>query len=276
MVIWEAFKKTAEILNNRREAELLLGAVLKTDITGIIFGKNEALTKAQEKQLLEYIERRKKREPVQYIIESSEFMSLDFSVDPSVLIPRSDTETLAEYLIEKINDKRVTFLDIGTGSGCIGISILKNCPNAEGKLVDISEDALRLAEKNARKNNVFERAEFLKIDILSDYPNTTFDYIVSNPPYIRPEVIEGLDEQVKKFEPYEALYGGDDGLKFYRRITGISEYILKENGLLAYEIGYDQAGAVKEIMRNCGFASIEIIKDLCGNDRVVAGKRKCY
>lgn len=276
MVIWEAFKKTAEILNNRREAELLLGAVLKTDITGIIFGKNEALTKAQEKQLLEYIERRKKREPVQYIIESSEFMSLDFSVDPSVLIPRSDTETLAEYLIEKINDKRVTFLDIGTGSGCIGISILKNCPNAEGKLIDISEDALRLAEKNARKNNVFERAEFLKIDILSDYPNTTFDYIVSNPPYIRPEVIEGLDEQVKKFEPYEALYGGDDGLKFYRRITGISEYILKENGLLAYEIGYDQAGAVKEIMRNCGFAQIEIIKDLCGNDRVVAGKRKCY
>lgn len=275
MVIRDAFKLLSQEIGDRREAELLLGDILKTDIAGIILNKNEPLKATEEEKLSEYIKRRKSGEPVQYIMGYCEFMSLPFLVNPSVLIPRSDTETLVEYLISEIGDKKIRFLDIGTGSGCIAISILKNCPNATALLIDISEGALNTAMENAKQNDVLKRAEFLKIDILKDCPMGDFDVIVSNPPYIRPDVIVTLEKQVKDFEPYNALYGGEDGLEFYRRITDIATHILKEDGVLAYEIGYDQGKDVSEILEE-EFSDIKIIKDLCMNDRVVTGKRKCH
>lgn len=275
MVIWDAFLLLSQELEDKREAELLLGDILKTDISGIILNKNNDLKISEEEKLSEYIKRRKSGEPVQYIMGYCEFMSLGFLVNPSVLIPRSDTETLVEYLIAEIGDKKIKFLDIGTGSGCIAISILKNCPNATAVLLDISDGALDVAIENAKKNNVIDRAEFLKMDILKEYPERTFDLVVSNPPYIRPDVIEGLEKQVKDFEPYTALCGGEDGLVFYRRITDIANKILREDGILAYEIGYDQGVAVSEILDE-EFSDVKIIKDLCENDRVVTGKRKCH
>lgn len=275
MVIWDAFLLLSQELGDKREAELLLGDILKTDISGIILNKNNDLKISEEEKLSEYIKRRKSGEPVQYIMGYCEFMSLEFLVNPSVLIPRSDTETLVEYLIAEIGDKKIKFLDIGTGSGCIAISILKNCPNATAVLLDISDGALDVAIENAKKNNVIDRAEFLKMDILKEYPERTFDLVVSNPPYIRPDVIEGLEKQVKDFEPYTALCGGEDGLVFYRRITDIANKILREDGILAYEIGYDQGVAVSEILDE-EFSDVKIIKDLCENDRVVTGKRKCH
>lgn len=275
MVIWDAFLLLSQELGDKREAELLLGDILKTDISGIILNKNNDLKISEEEKLSEYIKRRKSGEPVQYIMGYCEFMSLEFLVNPSVLIPRSDTETLVEYLIAEIGDKKIKFLDIGTGSGCIAISILKNCPNATAVLLDISDGALDVAIENAKKNNVIDRAEFLNMDILKEYPERTFDLVVSNPPYIRPDVIEGLEKQVKDFEPYTALCGGEDGLVFYRRITDIANKILREDGILAYEIGYDQGVAVSEILDE-EFSDVKIIKDLCENDRVVTGKRKCH
>lgn len=275
MVIWDAFLLLSQELGDKREAELLLGDILKTDISGIILNKNNDLKISEEEKLSEYIKRRKSGEPVQYIMGYCEFMSLEFLVNPSVLIPRSDTETLVEYLIAEIGDKKIKFLDIGTGSGCIAISILKNCPNATAVLLDISDGALDVAIENAKKNNVIDRAEFLNMDILKEYPERTFDLVVSNPPYIRPDVIEELEKQVKDFEPYTALCGGEDGLVFYRRITDIANKILREDGILAYEIGYDQGVAVSEILDE-EFSDVKIIKDLCENDRVVTGKRKCH
>lgn len=272
MVIKEALAKLMEV-GTRRDSELLLSHITGLDILLLTLERSKELSMAQEKMVFEFYERKKSGEPVQYITGVCEFMSLEFLVNKNVLIPRSDTETLAEYAIETIGDKSNSVLDIGTGSGCIGISIAKYCPKAKVTVLDISGKALETAKANAEKNNV--NIEFLEMDILSDMPNKKFDMIVSNPPYIRPEVIEGLECNVKDFEPYGALFGGDDGLLFYRRITELLPNILADNGELAFEIGYDQGADVLELVSKY-FAECAIIKDLCGNDRVIYGKMPLF
>lgn len=268
MVICEALK-----LLPKREAELILSHITGFSISELIFQRNKSLTESEEKKFIECVERRNYGEPVQYIIGECEFMSLDFLVNEDVLIPRSDTEVLVEYIISKFKEREASFLDIGTGSGCIGISILKYCPKTKALLVDISEGALNTSKKNAELNKVRDRADFKILDILSQIPDTKFDFVVSNPPYIRPDVIEGLERDVKDFEPYTALFGGEDGLMFYRRITEIAPKILKDDGILAYEIGYDQAEDVSKLLER-NFSNIKVLKDLCGNNRVVIGKLK--
>ena len=202
-------------------------------------------------------------------------MGLTFLVSPSTLIPRADTETLVERAIEfvgdtKVRDTKIKILDIGTGTGCIGISIAHFCENADVTLLDISADALGIAQKNAERNGV--NVKVLQCDILSEIPEGEYDIIVSNPPYIETEVIPTLQTEVKDFEPLSALDGGSDGLIFYRRIAEIGKRLLKDNGLLMFEIGYNQAGAVMEIMAD--YKDVRCEKDLCGNDRVVYGINK--
>ena len=243
------------------------------NMTELVLNRNKKLTDDEKKHYLELVKRRKEGEPVQYIIGSCEFMSLEFLVDNNVLIPRSDTETLVENIIDMIKDKKASVLDIGTGSGCIGISLLKYCPNIILECVDISPKALKIAKKNAEKNKVSDRVKFNLMDILNEIPDRKYDVVVSNPPYIRPDVIEELDRQVKDFEPYTALYGGEDGLLFYKRITDIAPLVLNEDGVLAFEIGYDQGDSVKKLLEK-DFSKIKLIKDLCGNDRVVLGQLK--
>ena len=184
--------------------------------------------------------------------------------------PRADTETLAEAAAEYIGNNRARVLDIGTGSGCIGISIAKLCCGAEVTLLDISAAALETAEKNAEENGV--SAECMRCDILNEVPAGKYDVIVSNPPYIRTDVIDGLDATVREYEPLSALDGGADGLMFYRRITEIAPLMLTDGGLLAYEIGYDQGEAVTELLAESGFCEVKLIQDPCGNDRVVIGR----
>lgn len=270
MVIADILKKLSEELSSRREAELLLSDILNISIPELIFKKNQRVTPEVSEKVDDCILRRKSGEPIQYITGNTEFMSLPFKVTPNVLIPRSDTETLVELLIEKIGDKNFSLLDIGTGSGCIAISLLKYCKNLKASALDISDGALSVAKENAKLNDVSDRIEFCCLDILKDTPLNKFDCIVSNPPYIRPDVIATLDSEVKDFEPYSALYGGEDGLLFYRRICDIAPNILNKNGILAFEIGYDQGDAVKELMSR-KFYNVEVIRDLCGNDRVVTG-----
>lgn len=228
------------------------------------------VTPEELERIDDIVKRRESGEPLQYILGETEFMGLRFRVTPDTLIPRADTETLAEAAAEYIGNNRARVLDIGTGSGCIGISIAKLCCGAEVTLLDISAAALKIAEKNAEDNGVY--VKLLRCDILNEMPEGKYDVIVSNPPYIRTDVIDSLDATVREYEPLSALDGGGDGLMFYRRITELAPLMLANGGLLAYEIGYDQGAVVTGLLAESGFCEVKLIKDPCGNDRVVIGR----
>lgn len=273
MVISELVNTVRDIIPNsdcpQLEAEYIVMAAMGAGRTEYVLKRSEAAGEAVEKAAFSMAERRRKGEPLAYIISAAEFMGLKFKVTPATLIPRSDTETLVEFAIDKAKDKKLRVLDIGTGSGCIGISVAHYCKDASVTMLDISEVAIKIAAENARANNV--HAEFVECDILSDLPQGKFDMILSNPPYIRAEVIPVLQTEVRDFEPVSALDGGEDGLLFYRRITEISKVLLNKGGILAFEIGYDQREAVMEIMSE--YENVCCIKDLGGNDRVVYGTK---
>lgn len=255
--------------NSEFEAKEIVMSVMNITQTELVINSGNLVSDSQYKEALSLLSRRLKGEPLQYILGKSEFMSLPFELNRDTLIPRSDTETLVEEIIKHIGKRSLRVLDIGTGSGCIGISIAKYTP-AKVTLADINANALKMAKHNAKINNV--AVDTINIDILKEIPKGKFDVIVSNPPYIRTDVIDNLQTEVKDFEPSLALDGGKDGLMFYRRITEIAPEILVKDGILAYEIGYDQGEAVKELMSS-HFSNVEIIKDLCANDRVVIGRK---
>ena len=219
-------------------------------------------------ELLKALERRENHEPLQYIIGVWEFYRQRYIVNKNCLIPRSDTEILVEKAIELL-PIGAHFLDLCTGSGCIAISTLCERKDTNAIMVDKFPKTLDLAKKNAILNGVEDRVNSLLLDVLTDekmLEGQMFDAILSNPPYIRPEVIETLSEEVKK-EPYAALYGGDDGLIFYNKIiTSYSKY-LKKDGFIIFEIGYDQADDLINISKLNRF-ECEIFKDYGGNDRV--------
>ncbi len=275
MVISEFVRETAKQLgdNARFEAELMVMSVMEMDRTRLVLNGKLPVMPQHTYRMNKMIERRKKGEPLQYILGENEFMSLDFFVREGVLIPRSDTEILVETVIDKIGDKKTTVADICTGSGCIGISIAHYKKNTDVELFDISDIALETAEKNIKRNNVSDRVKSYKMDILNEYPKKKYDVVVSNPPYIEKAVIETLQTEVKDYEPRIALDGGEDGLVFYRRIAETAHNFLKKGGLLAFEIGYNQGESVRGLMQN-DFYDTEVIKDLNDNDRVVIGKLK--
>lgn len=210
--------------------------------------------------------------PIQYITNKQEFMKLDFYVDENVLIPQPDTEILVEKAIEETKKiENVEILDMCTGSGCIGISIAKNIENAKVTLVDISKNAIEIAKKNALRNKVESQLTFIQSNMFEKVEKK-FDIIVSNPPYIKTDVIPKLDKQVQN-EPHIALDGGKDGLKFYKIIIEKAKKYLKENGKLILEIGYDQKEEVENLIKQSGqYKKIEVIKDLSQNDRVIIVK----
>lgn len=279
MTIKEIIIKYCQQLENisdtpRLDVEMLLKKALgDVDSMYIRLNLDKSLDDEQEKYFLEMMKDRLNERPIAYIIGNREFMGLDFFVKEGVLIPRPDTETLVEELINICNNKTgLNILDIGTGSGAITVSLAKYLDKSHVISVDISDIALEIASKNAISNKVDERIDFIKSDVFSNVPKEQkFDIIVSNPPYIRKKDIEGLDRQVKDFEPYNALEGGDDGLDFYRKITKESREFLKTNGILAYEVGHDQASDVSKIMQQNGFEGIYTKKDLQGFERVVIG-----
>ena len=256
--------------NAEFEAKEIVMYALNLSRNELILNPKREVTDSEMQRVDELVRRRLSGEPLQYILGFSEFMSLKFSVNSHTLIPRSDTETLVELLIEKIGSKKCSLLDIGTGTGCIGISLAKYS-GADVTLADISKEALKIATENAEQNGVTIKT--LNIDILNEIPQDKYDIVVSNPPYIRSNVIPTLQTEVKEFEPLSALDGGDDGLIFYKRITEIAPNILNNGGILAYEIGFDQGDEVKALMEK-DFCDVEVIKDLCGNDRVVIGIKK--
>lgn len=267
------------------EAGVILCHVLKKEKVYLYSHDEESLTAQQEDLYFNSLKQRREGKPLQYITGIQEFMSMDFCVNENVLIPRHDTEILVETVLEytksNIKDKNqnISVLDIGTGSGCIAVSLAHYLPYVCINALDISIGALETAHFNAVKNNVDKKIKFINADIIEiivknsycHLEDAPFDIVVSNPPYIPEKVIEGLKKEVKDFEPHKALYGGEDGLDFYRVINKGASTLLKRGGLIALEIGYDQADQVKELFESTCY-DIRIIKDLSGNDRVFYGR----
>lgn len=258
----------------RLDTEIILQKVLgDVDRIYIHLNLNKELTEEQYEMFLGLISERINGRPIAYIVGNREFMGLDFFVKEGVLIPRPDTEPLVEEIIELCKDKEVNIVDIGTGSGAITVSLAKYIEKSKVVSLDISDIPLEVGKINAINNGVDDKIVFKKSDLFSAIENigTKFDVIVSNPPYIPKRDIETLHTQVKDYEPYNALEGGEDGLDFYRNITKESVRYIKENGILAYEVGHDQAEDVKQIMEANGYANIYTKKDIQGIDRVVIG-----
>ncbi|MGV1024443.1 peptide chain release factor N(5)-glutamine methyltransferase [Clostridium perfringens] len=284
----EPNKKFGELLNLGNETlkevgidtyildtQLLLGKVLEKDKIWLITNKSEEVKKSDEIHFLNLLEKRKLKMPMQYILGTCEFMGLDFYVEEGVLIPRGDTEIIVEEVLNNIDeDAEINVCDLCCGSGAIGLSLANYRKNIIVDLVDIDDIPEKVTRKNIRELELSKRCGFIKSDLLSEVikKGNKYDILVSNPPYIRTEVINTLMEDVKDYEPHLALDGGEDGLIFYRRIIDESLEVLKENGILAFEIGHDQGEDVKNLMIEKGYYDVKVIKDLAGLDRCVIGR----
>ncbi len=225
------------------------------------------ITEEQEKTYQKYIEMRKSHIPLQHITGEQEFMGFTFQVNKHVLVPRQDTECLVEAVLDVL-EPDMQILDMCTGSGCILISLIKLGKNVQGTGVDISEEALKVAKENAK--NLEVTPKFVHSDLFENVTEK-YDIIVSNPPYIRTEVIQGLQEEVKLHDPMLALDGKEDGLYFYRKMIAEGPKYLKAGGKVYFEIGHDQGEDVKALMVERGFTDVTVKKDLAGLDRVVFG-----
>lgn len=261
------------------DARLLLEYVCKTDRNTLLVHGDRVLSAEEYESYVNYISKRKTHVPLQYITGVQNFMGLEFAVNEHVLIPRQDTEILVEEVMQHLHDG-MRILDMCTGSGCILLSLLYYSNDCSGIGVDISADALQVAEQNAERvgklKNSTISAEFIQSNLFEqlDEQAGSFEIIVSNPPYIQSDVIETLMPEVKDFEPHMALDGRADGLYFYREIIGQAGKYLAGGGALFFEIGYDQGAAVKRLMEAAGYLDVEVVKDFAGLDRVVYGIRQ--
>ena len=255
------------------DARQLLFFVFSIDANQYLLNQSMPFGEEEEKKVNSYfeaIQKRSEKIPLQYITGEQNFCGLDFYVNENVLIPRLDTEVLVEKILE-YEEPGQRVMDMCTGSGCIAITLQK-LGGFQVMAVDISEEALTLARKNAQRNQA--QVTFFQSNMFEQLSNTSkVDVIVSNPPYIESKVVDELDDEVKKYEPRLALDGMEDGLHFYRILAREGKRFLNEGGRLYVEIGFDQAEAVKEIFGVQGFLDIQVYKDLAGLDRVVAMHR---
>ena len=262
----------AAIAEAALDARLLLEYVCKTDRNTLLAHGDREVTGEEQAQYLERIARRAAHVPLQHITGEQEFMGLTFAVNNKVLVPRQDTEVLVEEVMRNLHDG-MRILDMCTGSGCILLSLLQYSNDCTGVGVDLSTDALAVARGNyerIRQQKPEMEASFLESDLFTKVEGR-YDIIVSNPPYIRSDVIPNLMPEVRDYEPMMALDGTEDGLFFYREITKKAKDYLNRGGMLYYEIGCDQAEEVCAIMETEGFREIEVVKDFAGLDRVVYG-----
>ena len=250
------------------EANEIIIFATDLDRSGILYKQNEELSSGQLKIIKKCLTKRKKGVPLQYILGEWEFYSLPFKVGKGVLIPRADSELLVDLVIEDIpHDNNITLLDLCSGSGALGIAVAKNCPNVRATLVEKSRRAFGYLRQNVELNAANLTA--VRADIFKWKPKTPADIVICNPPYITKLEMLTLQKEVKK-EPVTALFGGTDGLKFYRLLCERAGEFLKKGGKMFVEIGYKQADDVKNLFENSGFEQVEVFKDFGGNDRVVS------
>jgi len=261
------------------ETELLFTDILNCNHLSLYLNKDIFLDRAKSFLVSGVLKRRIRGEPLQYILGKTEFMGLEFKVTPHVFIPRPETEILVEKTIEIGRSSELgvrSILDIGTGSGCIVVSLAKFLPNVNITAADISPKAIEIARCNALLNNVADKIKFIYSDLFTSYELRlmTYDIIVSNPPYISTAEIEALQPEVK-YEPHMALDGGKDGLDFYRRIINKAPRYLRKDGFLIMEMGFNQKDAIKNIFQKTGyFEIIELIKDYNNIDRIIIAKKR--
>lgn len=276
MNISENLKKATEILSEsgvveaRREANSLLAFVLNKDRTFLIAHSEYELSDEETSRFQDVLERRKQREPFQYIVGKQEFYGLDFFITKDVLIPRPETELIVEAAIEILqSEKNPRFLEIGVGSGCISVSVLYQNRTATATGLDISENALKIALRNAETHKVSERLELKISDVFAELEEEKFDLIVSNPPYIPSEDFDELQLEVRDFEPQIALTDGKDGLSIVEKIIEDAPKFLKSEGFLLMEIGIDQSNAVREMFSPNIWNQVEFTNDLQGIPRML-------
>lgn len=270
--VYEQGKRTlkeAQIPEAALDARLLLESICHTNHNDLLAHGEREVETAQYEAYLSLTGRRAQHIPLQQLLGMQDFMGLSFVVNEHVLVPRQDTETLVEEVLRNLHDG-MRILDLCTGSGCILLSLLHYSNDCEGVGTDLSAEALAVARENAGRLLPDAKVSLLQGDLFEPVEGR-FEIIVSNPPYIETDVIETLSPEVRDHEPRMALDGGADGLMFYRRILEQAEQYLVTDGMLFFEIGYNQGEAVSSLMRDKGFYEVEVVKDLAGLDRVVYG-----
>jgi release factor glutamine methyltransferase len=297
VTVLEAIQKSTEFLGKknvgspRLQTELLLAHLLKLPRMKLYLNFDRTLAPAETEALRELVKRRGLREPLQHITGSTSFCGLEIAVNRQALIPRPETELLAELGWQFLLERRLpaprdgeslepavpeagapTALDFGTGTGCIAIALATKCPSAKITALDISADALALARQNAASNQVSERIEFLHGDGLDALPSAGFDLVISNPPYISSAEIETLEPEVRDFDPRAALDGGADGLDFYRMLAGRAQPLLKAEGKIMLEFGDGQADAIKKIFEDENWIVEAVKEDYSQRARILIAK----
>jgi len=277
MIILDLLSSGSKILKSKKvrthqlDSEIILSSILKKKREQIIINTEAKVSKSNINNFNKLIIRRSTKEPLAYILKNKEFWSKNFFVNRDTLIPRPETELLCDILIRLFKNKNPHILDIGTGTGCILLSILSEIIKAKGIGIDISKKAIEVAKKNSKSLDLDKRAKFLTRS-LDNIRNYKFDLIVSNPPYIKTSDIKNLSDDVRKFEPKIALDGGKDGLDVIKKVIYKSKTILKKLGLLALEIGNGQYYKVSQILKEQGFREQLLIKDYQDNIRCILAR----
>lgn len=281
MKISEALARARQILdskgvaNSKLDALILMTNALSFSKEQVVFNPDLELDSKQQNNFFELVVRRAEREPLSHIIGKREFFGEGFFVSSDVLDPRPDSESLIELVLKNFPDKnqKLKILELGVGSGCLIITLLKAYKMADGRGVDISKNALEICQKNSEFHQVQDRLKLLQSDLFSALNSSEkFDLIISNPPYISSQEIETLEPEVKLFEPIEALDGGADGLDFYRKIAAEAKNFLNQNGKIILEIGFGQKEKIVEIFTKKEFLFIESKQDLSGVERSLCFK----
>jgi len=270
-ILFEGAKilKFNKIKSFNLDSELLLSSILKINRSNLILNLEKKIKDNESKNFFNFIERRKKNEPIAYITGYKEFWKNKFKVNSNVLIPRPDSETLVEQVLNEIStNSKKKILDIGTGSGCIIISILNDRKKCTGVGIDISKNAIKLAKYNAKIQHLKNRIKFFNSNI-DNFKLDKYDFIVSNPPYIKFNEINYLDKDIRYYEPKIALSGGIDGLSKIRLVVNKSSNLIKKSGKLFLEIGSTQASEVLKILQLYGFYNNRVIKDLGKKNRCI-------
>jgi release factor glutamine methyltransferase len=259
------------------DARLLLATAAGLDMAALVARSRDPLPAVAEARYGAYVKRRGAGEPVARILGEAEFWGLRLKLNAATLVPRPDTETLVESVLDEARRRggALALCDLGTGSGAIAIALLSELPEARAVATDISEEALQAARANAEAHGVTGRMRFLKIGF-AEGPEGPFDIVVSNPPYVRSDTIAGLPAEVRKHDPRIALDGGADGLAAYRAILSRIGKLVAPGGFLAFEVGYDQGESVAALCRQAGLSEVGIRRDLGGRERVVSGRQTFF
>ncbi len=282
--VLEALQLSTEFLEKkgiesaRTNAELLLAEIIGCNRLGLYLAFERPLNEEEKKTYREYIARRGKFEPLQYIIGNVEFFGLKFNVNEKVLIPRQETEILVEKILELVDkENHLSILDIGSGSGNISIALAKNIDSCSVTGLDISEDAVTVAADNCKLNDVESKVKFLVQDVFklkNDSVQNKFDVIVSNPPYVAEKEYATLQEEIVKYEPKIAVTDFSDGFNFYKEIIRKSEDLLNSGGFLFFEAALGQSEKIAGLMNDANFTNVNVVKDYSNIDRIIYGQLK--